>query len=362
MEKARAIVRLVPAPKAKEVPLEQHTKKFIGIDVAAEEFTVTLFNTPDQPMITKKSIINTDEGFKLLSSWLKEQGASGCNSIICMESTGVYGENLIHYLIAQGFSVAVEPPLKVKRAFDTSGHKNDSVDSCQIAEYAYRFRDELKIFRPRPESIERLKHFLTIREQLTKQSVAAQNAISAYRKHPIQEPAIIVIQEQNLSQIKEHIATVDKHIKQIIQQDPSLRQLSQLLVSLCGVGLLLAAYLLVLTNAFQDITNYKQMAAFLGICPFEFTSGKSILKKSRSRHYGPGYARKLLHLAARSVISHEPYFKKYYLRKLEEGKSKRIVINNIANKLLKISFALIKSKQNYIKGYRSINPMLLKYA
>jgi transposase len=203
---------------------------------------------------------------------------------------------------------------------------------------------------------------LTIREQLTKQSVAAQNAISAYRKHPIQEPAIIVIQEQNLSQIKEHIATVDKHIKQIIQQDPSLRQLSQLLVSLCGVGLLLAAYLLVLTNAFQDITNYKQMAAFLGICPFEFTSGKSILKKSRSRHYGPGYARKLLHLAARSVISHEPYFKKYYLRKLEEGKSKRIVINNIANKLLKISFALIKSKQNYIKGYRSINPMLLKYA
>lgn len=362
MVKAQAIVRLVPAPKAKEVPLGQHIKNFIGIDVAAEEFTVTLFNAPDKPMITKEAIANTDEGFKLFSSWLKEQNASPHNSIICMESTGVYGENLIHYLIAGGFSVAVEPPLKVKRAFATSGHKNDSVDSSQIAEYAYRFRDELKLFRPRPESIERLKHFLTMREQLVKQSVATQNAISAYRKHSLQEPVITVIQEQNLSQIKEHLATVDKHIKEIIQQDPSLQQLSRFLVSLCGVGILLAAYLLVLTNAFQDITTYKQMAAFLGICPYEFTSGKSIFKKPRSRHYGPGYTRKLLHLAARSVIVHELYFKTYYLRKLEEGKSKRIALNNIANKLLKISFALIKNKQSYIKGYRSVNPMLLKYA
>lgn len=362
MEKAQAIARLVPASKTKEVPLEQYSENFIGIDVAAEEFTVTLFKAPDKPMVTKQSIVNASEGFKLFNNWLKEQNASPHNSIICMESTGVYGENLIHYLIAQGFSIAVEPPLKVKRAFNTTGHKNDSVDSSQIAEYAYRFRDELKIFHPRPESIEKLNQFLTIREQLVKQSVATQNALRAYRKHPIQEPTITAIQQQNLSQIKEHIATVNMHIRQIIQQDPSLRQLSQFLVSLCGVGILLAAYLLVLTNVFQDITSYKQMAAFLGICPYEFTSGKSILKKSRSRHYGPAYTRKLLHLAARSVITHELYFKKYYLRKLEEGKSKRIVINNIANKLLKISFALVKNKQNYIKGYRSVNPMLLKYA
>lgn len=340
--------------------MKQRIKNFVGIDVASEEFTATIFQKPGQPIVTSNAVKNANEGFVIFGRWLAARGVTSRNSIVCMEATGVYGEFLLHYLIAQGFTVAVEPPLKVKRAFDTSGHKNESVDSAQIAEYAYRFQDELRVSRPRPESVEKLKHFLTAREQLVKQSVATQNAIAAYRRHVVQEPKILDIHQQTLAHLKEQIATIDTHVKQIIQRDPSLHQLSQFLISLCGVGILLAAYLLVISNAFQDITSYKQMAAFLGICPYEFKSGKSVFKKPRSRHYGPSYARKLLHLAARSVATHNPYFKKYYLRKLEEGKSKQVALNNIANKLLKIGFALVKNKQNYIKGYRSVNPILLK--
>ena len=59
-------------------------------------------------------------------------------------------------------------------------------------------------------------------------------------------------------------------------------------------------------------------------------------------------------------ISYIEEMKKYFFRKVGEGKSKRLVLNNIANKLIKILVALIISKKPYIKNFLSINPMLLK--
>lgn len=360
MEKVHPIICSVSASNSKEVPLKTKIKNYIGIDIASEEFTATIFKHPDQPAITRESVSNSIEGFKMFCDWLKSQKTTSQNSIICTEATSVYGEALIQYLATEGFKIAVEPPLKVKRAFYPNGHKNDRVDSVQIAEYAYRFFDQLRFWQPPDEQLEKLKHFLSAREQLVKQSVAVQNVITAYKRHILKEPILLDLQQKHLSQIKEHIATIDQHIVESIQQNPSLHQLSLWLVSLCGIGTLLAAYLLVITNSFQDITNYKQCAAFLGICPYQHKSGKSIYRQDHCRPFGPPYVKKLLRLAARSVIIHHSTFRKYYLRKVDEGKNKSLVLNNVANKLLKISFALVKHRQSYIPGYRSVNPMILK--
>jgi cobalamin biosynthesis protein CbiD len=64
-------------------------------------------------------------------------------------------------------------------------------------------------------------------------------------------------------------------------------------------------------------------------------------------------------LAARSVVMHNADFKKYYLRKLAEGKAKKLVLNNVANKLIKIACAMVKNNSRYESAYRSINPMCL---
>jgi transposase len=45
-----------------------------------------------------------------------------------MEATGVYGEALAYFVYAQGYLIAVEPPLEVKRAFKPYGPKTDPVD------------------------------------------------------------------------------------------------------------------------------------------------------------------------------------------------------------------------------------------
>ena len=362
METAHRITRSAVASIPEEVPLKKNIKNYIGIDMASETFTTSIFHSPQDEKITQEPLSNSIEGFQSLCAWFKTKKIVPNNSIICMEATGVYGEAITHYLASQGFSVAVEPPLKVKRAFDKDGHKTDAVDSAQIAEYAYRFFDELRFWKPTSEIIEKLKHFLTARELLVKQSVSIQNALKAYERHIAQDKDLLAIQKKNLSQVKEHLDEIDQHIDQLIRQNPTLHQMARCLDSLSGVGLLLAAYMLVTTNGFQNITDYRQYAAFLGICPYKFESGKSVHRKSHSRYFGPSYTRKLLHLAARSVATHQIEFRKYYYRKIEEGKSKTLVLNNIANKLLKISFALVRDRQCYIKGYRSVSPLVLQNA
>ena len=44
--------------------------------------------------------------------------------------------------------------------------------------------------------------------------------------------------------------------------------------------------------------------------------------------------KKRLHLGALAAINHDPQIKEYYQRKVAEGKSKMLVINNVRNKLI----------------------------
>jgi len=335
---------------------------YIGLDIAAKDFVASIYQSPEKPVITKETIKNNPDGFSMLVSWLKEQNIGRSNSIICMEATGVYSEAVAHYLTAYGFKVSVEPPLKVKRAFDPVGHKTDPVDSRQIAEYAYRYNDELKFWQPKDEIVEKIRQLLTAREQLTKQKVATINAMHAYSLHTVQVELIKQVHQETLTELKEKITKIDKELSKFMKQDPSISQKTDNLKSIPGCGMLLAANLLAITHNFEQINNHKKLAAFIGIVPYQHKSGTSVSKRPRIRHFGPKFTRKLLRLAAQSVATHDSQFRHYYLRKQAEGKAKALVLNNIANKLVKVACAAIRDNSSYIKEHRSIHPMYLKTA
>jgi len=328
---------------------------FIGLDIAKADFAASIYQTPDQSIVTKEAIPNDRKGFEMLLLWLKDHHIDKKNCRICMEATGVYSQAIAYYLLFQGFPVSVEPPLKVKRAFDP-------VDSKQIAEYAYRFQDELTSWKPRDEILEKIRQLLSVREQFTKQKVALDNSIQAYSKQRVQVALIRKAQKETLDQLKKQIARIDKELEKLIKQDPEIFQRVNNLDSIPGCGMLLAAHLLVITENFTKIQNSKQLAAFVGIVPYQHQSGTSVSKRAKIRHFGPGPSRKLLRLAAQLVATHNATFRRYYLRKLDQGKAKPLVLNNISNKLLKIACTIIRNNTRYIKDYRSINPMYLKNA
>jgi transposase len=269
-------------------------------------------------------------------------------------------QGVSYYLLAQGYKVSVECPLKVKRAFHPVGHKSDPVDSRQIAEYTYRFQDELIPWQPKEELLEKIRQLLTLREQFVKQQTALKNAIAAYRLEQVQVPLIVKAHREALGQLERQIARIDKELDKLIKEDPHIRNRFDNLKSIPGFGMLLATHLLVMTDNFNRIEEYRPLASFIGIVPYEYRSGTSVYKRPHIRHYGPKTSRKLLRLAAQSVATHDASFRRYYLRKLAEGKAKALVLNNIANKLLKVACAIVRDNTRYIKEHRSIHPMYVK--
>lgn len=337
---------------------------FVGIDIASATFTSAIGSMGEKWQILVKPVqfANEYDSFSKYMKWLQDHGVKPGNSVICMEATGVYNEILAHFLIANQYKVAIEPPLKVKRAFHPEGHKSDPVDSCQISEYAYRFWDELSLWKPREEILEQIKTLLTAREQFVTEKTGHQNALKALERKKVRTHLAESMHQKMISELKEYIHGIEEEIRHLVDQDPDFRNMIRLLISIPGVGLLLAAQILVVIHSAPMPLSPKTLAAFAGICPYEDSSGTSINHRPTSRHYGPPGLRKLLFLAALSISTHNPQFRIYFLRKVQEGKPKQLVINNIANKLLKVIVAVVRTNTPFIPNYRSVNPGLLKMA
>jgi transposase len=337
-----------------------HPKVVVGLDIGAETFAAAALRNASEAGEIKGSIANTPEGFDELAVWMKEGGISKEKSVVCLEATGVYGEAVCYYLINRGYRVAVESPLKVKRAFSQSAHKNDMVDARQIAEYGHRFYDELQWWNPPSEIMEQIHMLLSAREQFVTQRSANSNALKAMQRKIVKMATVMKTYEQAIRQLTENIQEIEREIKRLMKEDDSFHRLIKTLTSTPGIGMLLATSLTVTTNGFLRTRNHKRIASYAGISPIEYTSGTSVYRKPRSRCFGPPRLRKLLYLAAMSVATHNPEFRRYYLRKVAEGKPKKLVLNNISNKLLKVICALVKNETEYIPNYKSVNPMFLK--
>ena len=339
-----------------------HPKVVVGLDVGAETYAAAALRSAGEAGEIKGSIANTPEGFDELAEWMKERGINKEKSVVCLEATGVYGEALCYYLISKGYRVAVESPLKVKRAFAQSAHKNDMEDARQIAEYGHRFYDELQWWNPPSEVMEEVQMLLSAREQFVTQRIANINALKTMQRKVVKTATGMKAYEQAIKQLSENIHEIEREMKRLMKEDDSFHRLIKTMTSTPGIGLVLAASLAVTTNGFLRTCNYKRLASYAGISPIEHTSGISVYRKPRSRCFGPPRLRKLLYLAAMSVSTHNPEFKRYYLRKVAEGKPKRLVLNNISNKLLKVVCALVRTETDYIPNYKSVNPMILKSA
>ncbi len=341
--------------------MEQHKTFYVGIDISSQTFTSSIGSANKSWVILGKAetFANTEEGYQDYLKWLSEQGVKAGNSVICMENTGVYSEHIAYVLQSKGFQVCVETPLKVKRAFDVDGHKTDPVDSRQIAEYAFRFYDELRIWKPRREVLEQVKTLLAIREQMVIEKTGYSNTLRSLQRKVVKPVKAQELLETLIASLKDHIKAVEIEISSLISQEADLAQHHELLDGVPGVGPLLAAQALVLFHQMDGEITDKKVASFIGICPLEHSSGTSVKRRPRSSQHGPEVIRKLLNLASRSVCTHVPYYQHYYLRKQAEGKAKSLVINNVSNKLIGVMVAMFKSGEPYIPGYRSIHPRFL---
>jgi transposase len=332
-------------------------QSLVGVDIASASFMACVGTTPWKLTVKPVKFENNEDGFVSFLGWLREHHLLPEYTVVCMEATGVYGEGLAYFLHASGYTVAVEPPLNIQRKFPVNASKTDELDCQYIAEYACRYVDKLSVWKPRAEILEQVKVLLTTRQHFSVQLTGHKNALHAVNRKKVSSELAKQVHQNMVEQITKSIKAIDQEIRRLIESDPTFKQTLLLLLSVPGIGLQLAAHLLI---AMQETLDPKVLAAFIGICPIQHESGSSVFATPTSRHYGPSVLRKLLYLGACSVRTHKKQFQQYFFRKVAEGKHKKLVLNNIQNKILKIACAVVRSNQPYIPNYVSVNPLVFQ--
>lgn len=323
---------------------------YIGIDISKDTFTATLLTDPDTLQFFGETFQNDNDGFTALMQRVDSFGVAP-DAPFVMEATGVYGERLATFLYQHDRAVCVEPAVKISRAF-RDDEKTDPIDSRMIAEYGFRYRDQLHAWTPRERIVEEIRVLMVNRELFIKQRTASKNVLKAMRHKT--EQGLTNFHSEQIEFLSSRIKTIEGAIKDTFKQNAITQQHVTNLDTIPGVGIIYVANFFDVTDGFTHV-NYRSLARYLGIIPRKHQSGTSVKKKPRSKKTGPARMRKQLFLSSMTCIKTEGPLKTYFYKKQGAGKHGKIVLSIIANKLLKISCAVVLSGQPYDPKYKSVH-------
>jgi transposase len=241
------------------------------------------------------------------------------------------------------------PAIEIKRAKGLTRGKSDKTDAKDIALYAITHLHKLA-FTQLPESdLMRLKLSLTERDKLVKAITlfkATKESKGFLSKELSNE--ILKHNSKTISILKKQLLELENIIKSIIKQNEKINKQLNLIQSVPGVGLQTAIQLIVSTRCFTAFDNWRKLACYAGVAPFEYSSGTSIKGKSKVSHMADKKLKSLLNMAALAAKKHDKQFKDYYERKTKEGKNGMLVMNALRCKILSRVFATIKRETPYV--------------
>ena len=329
------------------------SKLFMGCDIAQDSFNYCLRDASG--IMQQGKVENTATHIRKWVSTLKKEHRLDLSQVIfCMEYTGIYGLILIRVLYDRSCLVCVESAANIKLSLGLQRGKNDKVDAQRISEYAMRYTDKLKHWKPKRAVIEKLQLLNGLRARLIKsRNIISRHTNDVKRFMGKSEYEILKKGTQaSLNGIEKNIKDIDQQIEAHIKSDENLSRLTRLVTSVKGVGMVTCSAILVKTNEFKDYSDAKKFACTAGLAPFDHSSGKSIRGKSRVSHKAHKDIKTLLHMCAIGCIGRKGELKDYYDRKVAEGKNKMLVINALRNKLVHRIFAVVRDQAMYQENYK----------
>lgn len=322
---------------------------FWGIDISKNHLDICILS--DGNIHTELRVNNAPSKISMaIEHLLAKNGWDWQDCIFCMENTGIYGHHLTLYLSRQSCKTYVVPALQIKRSIGLVRGKNDRVDASRIAYYIRKHHEELLPYKEPGEGLRTLKALLAVREQF----LQMKSQVSV----PIKEHAVFSDKKitRNLMQvatpveqsIKRALKEIDAKIKACIHAESELKLLFKRATSVPGVGPVLGAYLLVVTQGFTRLVNPKKLACYCGTAPFEHSSGSSIRGRVRVSHFANKRMKSLLHLGALTLVRLKGELGDYYRKKVAQGKNGMLVLNALRNKIISRVCAVIRNKKMYV--------------
>lgn len=269
---------------------------------------------------------------------------------VVMEASGPYYLQLACYLHEQGIQVSVINPLVIRRfcQMRLSRTKTDKKDAKMIAEYAKT--EHPAIWIPEADYVMELRQLQATSDLLNKHRTGLLRQQESFSQLPVVCKDAIKALKQTIKSLEKQLAVLEIKMQQLIKQYHG-KMYSQL-QTIPGLGKKTSLLLIVLSGGFTKFTNARQLSSYIGICPRIFESGTSIKGKSRITKMGMSRIRAMLYLCAWSAKKCNQACKELYDRLLAGGKSKRLALVAVANKLLKQAFAIATHNTTYQSGYQ----------
>lgn len=319
---------------------------YVGIDVSKATFTVAYSSEKNSKTRTFK---NTPTGIHEFMATISKE-----NTHCVLEATGNYSALLVYMLSQAGITASLENPLKVKNFARVmlSVIKTDDVDARLIAMYAEKMKPSP--YKLKNESILLLKQKRTLIRQLKKQLVATKNLKGSMIVLPNIDPLCKATIDKTIAFLEKQIRKMEENLTNLANKE--YKKQMELLTSIKGIGVTLAAALIMATGGFTYFENAKQLTRYLGLSPTYQQSGTSVNVKGHINRNGDSALRSQLYVAAFASLRCNAQCKECFDRLRSKGKPGKLAVIAVANKLVRQAFAVVTKEKHYQDGYISDKP------
>lgn len=298
---------------------------FIGIDISSTRLDVAVI-----PSGIEESYSNDLEGIEALTQKIKALDPQ----LIIMEASGGL-ESLTAALLAKaGLPVAVINPRQARDFARATGKlaKTDAIDARILAQFGQAVRPEVR--KLPDDDTQELTALVSRKRQLTQMLVMEKNRLRTAKR--ITQASI----KRVIASLEEESKSVDKEIQSFIDSSTIWRAKDDLLKSVPGLGSTTSSTLLSMLPELGTL-NHKQVAALVGVAPFNQDSGT--LRGKRKVWGGRSKVRSALYMAALVATRYNPIIKEFYQKLCKSGKAKKVALVACMHKLLTILNAMLKN-------------------
>ena len=303
---------------------------FIGIDIAKTQLDLAVHGAGAPWQVAYDSA-----GLKQVVTQLRTLAPT----LIVVEATGGLEIRLVSALVATSLPVAVVNPRQVRAFAHAAGilAKTDRLDAQVLAQFAAAMQPTP---RPQPDAAtQQLSAVLARCQQVVDMLTAEKNRLSQQLESALRKRL-----RAHITWLAKELERTEQELTQLIQQSPAWRAQDDLLQSAKGVGPVFSQTLLAEVPELGQL-NRKQMAALIGVAPFNRESGG--YRGKRRIWGGRARVRAVLYMGALVATRHNPVIKAFYERLLAAGKEKKVALTACMRKLLTILNAMIKQQTKW---------------
>ena len=350
----------------------------VGIDVSKDKHDCFIFSSEGEVLSDVFTIPNTMDGFHSLLQQIWKCSNSQDKIKVGLEATGHYSYNLLGFLLDNGLALLSDAGLK---PYTDTAYHNEELKSLT----RYRFdkvkeRAKLKssiarlvcILFPELEKLVPSLHIASVYALLeefpgAKQVAAAhltrlKALLETASKGRYKRDMALEIREVARNSIAsplpakslelQHtirlIRELDNEIAEIEEQIQSIMdELHSPITTIPGLGFRMAAMILAEVGDFTRFDSPDKLLAYAGMSPSTYQSGQLKNCYPHMEKRGSRYLRYALYNATKYVCHWDPTFADYLAKKRAEGKHYNIAISHAAKKLVRLIFAMEKSRQPY---------------